>query len=164
MGTADTPLGKLYSEAGYLVLRRCMQILANREEALDVVQWTFVRALEVGFEFRSRPEALVWLYRTASRRCLQVIRRGTNRARLTEHHRPALEGLPPSGADERLADRDLLLRALDRLSDAEAQMVLMTYVWGFEVENTAEICGVSERTVRRARETFQTRLAALAEN
>lgn len=161
MRTADARIGELYSDAGYLVLRRCLQILGNREESLDVVQWTFMRAIEVGFEFRTRPEALVWLYRTASRRCLQVLRRGSLRARLTEHHRPALEGFPAPRVDERLVDRDLLSRALEPMSEADAQMVLMTYVWGFEVETAAEVCGVSERTVRRARQAFQQRLTAL---
>ena len=47
---AHGDLGALYEQVGHLVLRRCQQILRNPEEAMDAVQWTFVRAIETGFE------------------------------------------------------------------------------------------------------------------
>jgi RNA polymerase sigma factor (sigma-70 family) len=163
MTEVNEPIGRLYAAAGHLVLRRCVQILRDREEALDVVQWTFVRAIEVGFEVRSQPEALAWLYQTASRRCLQLLRGGSTRTRLLDRHRVAMESLPTIHHDDRLVDRDLLTRALAELSDADAQMALMTYVWGFDVEHVAQIVSVSERTVRRAREAFQRGLVSLTQ-
>lgn len=161
MPNQDAAIGKLYAETGHLVLRRCLQILRNPEEAMDAVQWTFVRAIETGFEVRSRGEALSWLYQTASRRCLWVMRNGTSRARLTERHRPELVAPPTVALEADLVSRDLMTRALEGMSDDAAQLVLMTWVWGYTNERAAELAGTSVRTVGRARAAFEANLRAL---
>lgn len=156
----EDEIGRLYSDVGHLVLRRCLQILRDQEEAMDAVQWTFVRALETGFQVRTRGEALSWLYQTASRRCLWVMRNRSHRARLLE-----AQDLPQIAAVTTEADaigRDLLVRALDGLSEEAAQAVLMTYVWGYTNDRAAEIAGISVRTVGRARAEFESRLSALS--
>jgi RNA polymerase sigma factor (sigma-70 family) len=154
-------IGRLYADAGHLVLRRCLQILRNPEEAMDAVHHTFVRALETGFEPRSRGEAVVWLYRTAAHRCLWVMRNASHRSRIVERHRPELTGPPAIGLEGDLVGRDLLVRALEGMSEPSAQLVLMTYVWGYTNERAAEIAGTSVRTVGRARATFEDRLRSL---
>jgi RNA polymerase sigma factor (sigma-70 family) len=154
-------MGRLYVEVGHLVLRRCLQILRNPEEAMDAVQYTFVRALETGFEPRSRGEALAWLYRTASHRCLWVMRNSSRRSGIVDRHRPELTGPPAIGLEADIVGRDLLVRALDGLPDSAAHLVLMTYVWGYTNERAAEIAGTSVRTVGRARATFEDRLRSL---
>jgi RNA polymerase sigma factor (sigma-70 family) len=153
----------LYADVGHLVLRRCLQLLRNQEEAMDAVQWTFVRAIETGFQVRSRGEALSWLYRTASRRCLWVMRNSSSRSKITDRHRPELEGMPTVAVEADLVGRDLLVRALDGMSDDAAELVLMTYVWGYTNDRAAEIAGTSVRTVGRARADFEARLRSLAE-
>ena len=155
-------LGELYAQVGHLVLRRCLQVLRNQEEAMDAVQWTFVRAIETGFEVRSRGEALSWLYRTAVRRCLWMMRNAGNRARITDRHRPEIGPAPPLAIDVDVAGRDLLTRALDGMSDSAAELVLMTWVWGYTNDRAAEIAGTSVRTVGRARADFEARMRELA--
>jgi RNA polymerase sigma-70 factor (ECF subfamily) len=154
-------LGQLYEQVGHLVFRRCLQILRNPEEAMDAVQWTFTRAIETGFEVRSRGEALSWLYRTASRRCLWVMRNASSRSRITDRHRPELPAPPEIAVETDLLSRDLLLRGLEGMGDDAAQLVLMTYVWGYSNERAAEIAGTSVRTVGRARAAFEARLRGL---
>ena len=155
-------LGELYERIGHLVLRRCMQILRDPEEAMDAVQWTFVRAIEVRFEVRSRGEALTWLYRTASRRCLWVMRNRSTRSRLTDRHRAELPAPPPLAVEADVVGRDLLVRALDGMTDDAAELVVMTYIWGYTNERAAELAGTSTRTVVRARGAFEARLRELA--
>lgn len=158
---AESEIGRLYAEVGHLVLRRCLQILRNHEEAMDAVQWTFVRAIETRFEVRTRGEALSWLYRTASRRCLWVLRNSSTRSRITDRHRPELEAPPSMTLEADLVGRDLLVRALAGMSDDAAEMVLMTHVWGYTNERVAELAGTSVRTVGRARADFEARMRAL---
>ncbi|MEQ1571956.1 MAG: RNA polymerase sigma factor, partial [Myxococcota bacterium] len=155
-------LGRLYEEVGHLVFRRCLQILRNPEEAMDAVQWTFVRAIETGFVVRTRGEALSWLYQTASRRCLWVMRNSSNRSRITDRHRPELAPPPAAALEADLVSRDLMTRALDGMSDDAAQLVLMTYVWGYTNDRAAELAGTSVRTVGRARADFEARMRDLA--
>jgi RNA polymerase sigma factor (sigma-70 family) len=161
VGFHDDEIGRLYTETGHLVLRRCLQILRDPEEALDTVQWTFMRAIEIGFVVRSRGEALSWLYQTASRRCLWMLRNSSQRSRLVQKHGSELADLPQPALEADLVGRDLLVRALDVLTEDAAQLVLMTYVWGYSAERAAQIAGVSVRTVGRARATFEARLREL---
>ena len=156
-------IGRLYADTGHLVLRRCLQVLRSREEALDVVQWTFVRALDTRFEVRSRRQALAWLYQTAVRRCLWVMRNDRHRSQIVTRHRPELDGsraiLDVEGDTIR---RDLLVRALDGMTDEQGAMVLMSTVWGYGLDRVAELMGTSVRTVGRARSEFQARFEQIA--
>jgi RNA polymerase sigma-70 factor, ECF subfamily len=155
-------IGELYKQVGHLVLRRCVQILRDPEEAMDVVQWTFIRAIETGFVVRTRGEALSWLYRTAAHRCLWLMRNKSNRARITERHLPEMPAPPPVALEADLLSRDLLDQALSGLTEEHAELVLMTYVWGYSNDRAAQLAGTSVRTVGRARAAFEGRMKELA--
>lgn len=159
---AHGDLGALYEQVGHLVLRRCQQILRNPEEAMDAVQWTFVRAIETGFEVRSRGEALSWLYRTAARRCLWMLRNSTNRSRITDRHRGEIAPAPALTVEADLVSRDLLGRVLAGMDEAAAEVILMTYVWGYTNDRAAELAGTSVRSVGRIRADFEARMRELA--
>ena len=155
-------IGRLYEETGFLVQRRCERMLRDREEAADVTQWTYLRAIELHFEVRTRAEALSWLYLTATRRCLALLRDGGNRRRLAERHE---EVLRPSGfgsPEGRAVDRDLLQRALREVDDTTAEIALLTYLQEIPVERAAELTGISVRTVARARARFEETLSRIA--
>lgn len=154
------PLTELYEAAGPLVLRRCVQMLGDADEALDVTQWAFLRAVEVGFEVRSRGEALSWLYSTATRRCLWLMRNRNTRARLRTLHADALRGLPQPGPERAFVSRDLIERALRDVDQRTGMIALLTWSQGLSNERAAEVCGVSVRTVGRARATFEECLRA----
>ena len=127
---------------------------------MDTVQWTFMRAIETGFEARSRGEALVWLYRTASRRCLWMLRNRSNRAKLIDRHWGDFAP-PPRILEADVVHRALFVQALDAMDDGAAQLVLMTYIWGYTHQRAAALAGTSVRTVGRARAAFEAQLRAL---
>lgn len=155
------PIGSLYEETGFLVFRRCLRMLNDRQEAHDVTQWTFVRAMEVGFQVRSRGEALVWLYGTATRRCLALLRDEGNRRRIRDAHGAEIGAAPSPSPEAQTVGHDLLRRALREVDARAAEIALLTHVQGLSVERAAEICGVSERTVARERRVFEAALARL---
>ena len=128
---------------------------------MDAMQWTYLKAIESNFEVRSRPEALAWLYRTATRRCLALLRSGTTRARLLDHYADDLAGMPNTPLDVDVVSRDLVGRALTRLDESAGEIVVMTWGMGLSNERAAELCGVSTRTVGRARATFEDALRDL---
>ena len=140
-------LSDLYQRAGPLVMRRCSQMLRDPEEAADVTQWVFLRALEVGFEHRSDGESLSWLYRTATQRCLHLMRGHGTQARLRQVHGDLLH---PSAAPDPVW-RELLTRVDDRTGE----IALATYQMGLSNERVAEMMGLSVRTVGRARAEFE---------
>jgi len=159
---ADDALGDLYREVGHLVYRRCLMILRDPQEAMDVTQWTFIRAIETRFEVRSRAEALSWLYQTASRRCLAWIRDESNRRRLRAVHAPELRGSAPPTPEHHVAGREILNKALKQVDAKTAEIALMTHVQGISVERTAELTGISVRTIARARRKFEACLKELS--
>lgn len=157
-------LTDLYEAAGPYVLRRCVQMLGDAHEALDVTQWTFLRAIEVGFEVRTQGEALSWLYSTATRRCLWLMRNRTTRTRLRTLHADALRGLPHPDPEPALVSKDLVERVLSDVDERTGMIALLTWSQGLSNERAAEVCGVSVRTVGRARATFEERLRARMED
>lgn len=157
-------LATLYRSAGPLVMRRCVQMMGDPHEALDVTQWTFMRAVEVDFEVRSRGEALSWLYSTATRRCLWLLRNRTTRERLRLLHGDALRGLPNLGPESTFVQRDLVERVLGDVDERTGMIALLTWLQGLSNERAAEVCGVSVRTVGRARASFEERLRARMED
>ena len=147
-------IGELYERTGHLVLRRCASMLHDPQEALDVTQWVYMRAIEVGFVVRTPGECLAWLYRTATQRCLHLLRMRNTRARLQVVHEELLAPLPSSSPEEDVSERQTWQIALSQVDDRTAEIALSTYKMGLSVERTAELFEVSVRTVARARAEF----------
>ena len=128
-------------------------MVGRDEDALDVTQWTFLRLMEVPFEHRSDAETLSWLYRTATRRCLEVLRARKRHRRLNQEHADALR--PPAlDLEAALAQREVVERALHDVDDRCGQVALMTVFQGLSVARTAEALEISDRTVIRERKRF----------
>lgn len=166
-GPADrkrTAVARLYERTGGIVFRRCFQMLGDPQEALDATQVVYLKAIETTFEVRTDQEALSWLYRTATRLCLQLLRNRRTRTGLLQRHGRDAFDLPPASPEAIVVGHDLLRRALARVDDATAEMALLTFAVGLPVERTAELCGVSPRTVIRARMEFQRIVGALDAN
>jgi len=136
-------------------------MLHDRQEAHDVTQWTYLRAMEVGFEVRSRGEALVWLYGTATRRCLALLRDEGNRKRIRDAHGAEIGASPSPSPEAQAVGQDLLRRALRAVDVRTAEIALLTHVQGLSVARAADISGISERTVARERRVFEAALARL---
>ena len=148
-------IGELYHRTGHLVLRRCTRMLADPEEAMDVTQWVYVRAMEVGFEVRSPGESLAWLYRTAAQRCLHLLRMRGTRSRLRVVHADSLTALPPTNPEIETSSRELVVQALAAVDERTGEIALATWLGGLSNERAAELFEVSVRTIGRARAEFE---------
>src|SRR4051812_48023586 len=67
-------LEELYSTAGAAVERRCRALLGDGEEARDMVQEVFLRAVSHGHQFRGDASPLTWLSRISPTLCLTRLR------------------------------------------------------------------------------------------
>jgi RNA polymerase sigma factor (sigma-70 family) len=151
----DGSIAELYARVGPLVLRRCARMLRDEQEAADVTQWVFLRAIEVGFEHRSDPQSLAWLYRTAVQRCLHLLRASATRSRLAEANAAILLPSLPDGPEQGLLQRETLARVLSKVDERSGEIALATLGLGLSVERAAELYEVSVRTVGRARAAFE---------
>lgn len=137
-------------------------MLRDQQEAMDAAQWVYLRALETGFEVRSTGESLSWLYQTAARRCLWVMRNRRHRGHLRVVHREELVGLPSPSAEGQTIGRDLLERTLREVDDRTGEVALLTWGLGLSNDRVAQMLDVSVRTVGRARVRFETQLRTTA--
>ena len=75
----DTQLGQLYERYGFLVHRRCLQLVRRPEDAEEALQETFLRVKRYGPP-REGEATLAWLYTVASRCCFDLMeKRGRER-------------------------------------------------------------------------------------
>lgn len=135
-------LGELYDRYAAMLLR-FVRKHSPTEDAEDIVQITFLRALDVAGRFDSTASARPWLFGIALR-VQQERRRSVRRwaAALAEMAQlPRALATAPSGA---VRDVD---RALARLSEAKRSVVLLAEVEGFSCPEIASILGVPVGTV-----------------
>ena len=145
---------ELYVRFGPAIYARCRHMLNDRGTAEDLTQETFLLAHRDLGKLRSDREALAWLYRTATNRCLNEIRNGRRRAAspnlATEESIGSVEAPDATrerAVDDGLLDRDLVERLAARLPEDLTTAAWLYHVDGHDQAEIAEICGVSRRTV-----------------
>ena len=144
VAVADAPpeIDELLAAHGAVLLGAARLICLDEHEAQDVVQTTFEIALRRGHTLRDPSALRAWLLAIEAREAVR-------RARLLRGFiplRPQLHDVPVAGPshDERLALRESL-RLLPR--GARAAIVLH-YLVGYSVRETAQAMGVSENTIK----------------
>jgi RNA polymerase sigma-70 factor (ECF subfamily) len=128
---------------------------ATRADAEDVTSETFRRALAAiaEFEWRGLPFS-AWLYRIAANALADHHRKSKRRSR----HEPAAADPEGGGADpERLRDEERLASArfslvfdlVERLPDAQRQVIRLRFGEGLSIESTASALGRSAGAVKQ---------------
>ncbi len=133
-------------------------ILRNHNDAEDIAQQVFTKVyLSIkSFDFRS--SVLTWIYKITVNECYDYLRKKRVRklvyesdfsaedAQRMEASDPAIN--PEPGADIRLANRDLALQLLAKLSQDDRNLILLKEVEGHSVEELAGMTGLNENTVK----------------
>lgn len=174
---AETLAG--HSEAfGELVLRyqdrlynAVVRILEQPEDALDVVQDSFVNAYQSLASFKGESEFYTWLYRIAFNAAVTLKRR---RKTVLSIHQPSEDGVGiepvdltledgPGAALERSEEEVKLYAALRRLSVEHRSVLMMNDLEGLKYEQIAELMGVPIGTIRSRIHRARQELRALLE-
>lgn len=141
---ADAPpaLEVLLAEHGAVLLGAARLICLDEQEAQDVVQTTFEIALRRGHTLRDRSALRAWLLAIEAREA-------TRRVRLMRRavpFRPHLHDLPSDGPghDERLA----LKEGLRLLPRGARVAIVLHYLVGYSVRETAQALNVTENTIK----------------
>ena len=121
--------------------------IGNRDEALDVMQETYVGAVKGIGRYRGEGSLEAWLAGIALRRARDWKRRLLGKFKRTD----TLEGEPPLAQALPQPDLDQkrrLRQALDQLPDRQRSAVLL-HVWmGYSFREVGDALGVSEATAR----------------
>jgi RNA polymerase sigma-70 factor (ECF subfamily) len=133
-------------------------ILRNRNDAEDIAQQVFAKIyISIGkFDFRS--SLLTWIYKITVNECYDYLRKKRVRklvyesdfsdddVRLMENTEQSTESVRP--VDTTLAQRDLLMKLLDKISEEERTLILLKEVEGHSVEELAQMTGLNHNTIK----------------
>jgi RNA polymerase sigma-70 factor (ECF subfamily) len=133
-------------------------ILRNRNDAEDIAQQVFTKIyFSIGkFDFRS--SLLTWIYKITVNECYDYLRKRRVRklvyesdfseddVRLMENAEQTEEKVRP--VDTTLAQRDLIFKLLEKVSEEERTLILLKEVEGHSVEELAQMTGMNQNTIK----------------
>jgi len=137
-------LAQLYCQYGFLLRRRCRRLMRDEHGAEDVLQEVFVKFLQSKDELLAAQNRLAWMYRVVDRACLDFIRRRkVRRVEPIESHEDV--GAHHPGVD--IEARNVVLRLLHELPDAEWEVAVLAYIDGMNQTEIAGALGLSRPTI-----------------
>jgi RNA polymerase sigma-70 factor (ECF subfamily) len=156
-------LGALYDRHAPALLGVCLRLLRDRSEAEDVIEEVFIEIWQKSGRYDAdRASPLAYLVTVARSRAFDRLRRRRREERLRAGH--AVETLASGAAPERAPDAPLagsplghalaseqrghVLRALERLSPAQREVVELSFLDGLTHGEIAERLGAPLGTVK----------------
>ncbi len=146
-----------YRLYGPALLRKAERVLANSDDARDVVHSLFAELIGRGGERFELP----LLYRAVTNRCLNMIRDRKNRDRLLAREEPALRGMARVRCDDAVVGLDLLCKLSARLDARHMEVLVCRYLDDMGVEEIAVVVGQSRKTVGKRLARIRDEVAAL---
>lgn len=141
------------------VFRLGMRILNNEQDAEDVLQETFIKAIRALPSFEGRSSLSTWLYRIATNEALMLLRKHVPDsvsidapAEEDEEEQEALQIVDWTNQPEmELSSKEIRRQindAVSKLSLGQREVFALREIEGLSVKETAEILDVSESVVK----------------
>ena len=124
-----------------------LRLCRNRNDAEDLVQSTLERAIVKAHQFRQNSDLRLWLFSILHNLFLSGTRRERSRRTLESVWRESVPVSAP-GEQESHVGHSELMTALDRLPEAQRQVVLLVSVEGFTTDQVAALLDLPVGTVR----------------
>jgi RNA polymerase sigma-70 factor (ECF subfamily) len=133
-------------------------ILRNRNDAEDIAQQVFAKIyFSIGsFDFRS--SLLTWIYKITVNECYDYLRKKRVRKLIYESDFTEEDALRMMNSEQPvdqvravdtvLAQRDLVMKLLERISEEERTLILLKEVEGHSVEELAQMTGLNQNTIK----------------
>jgi len=133
-------------------------ILRNRNDAEDIAQQVFAKIYFSIKNFDFRSSLLTWIYKITVNECYDYLRKKRVRklvyesdfsaedSQRMETSDPATDQAAP--VDKRLAQHDLIVKLLSKISEEDRSLILLKEVEGHSVEELAGMTGMNENTIK----------------
>ncbi len=156
-------LGPLYIRYGADVRRLALRLdpAADPATADDICQSVFLLFLDTLPRYEERGRLRSWLFGITTRQCRARRRRWWNRFRIHRSSGAASAGVAVGSAsiDRRLEARQAVEQALERLPDAQREVLVLHHLEGMSIQEIALALDISENAVStrlyRARRTME---------
>ena len=131
-------------------------ILRNHNDAEDIAQQVFAKIYFSISSFDFRSSLLTWVYKITVNECYDYLRKKKVRklvyeSDFGEEETTGMERSEPDATrpvDQTLADRDLVLKLLEKVSAEDRTLMLLKEVEGHSVEELAQMTGLNENTIK----------------
>jgi RNA polymerase sigma-70 factor, ECF subfamily len=131
-------------------------ILRNHNDAEDIAQQVFAKVYFSISNFDFRSSLLTWIYKITVNECYDYLRKKKVRKLLYESDFSEDESLRMEQSesdqsrpvDATLAQRDLVVKLLSKVSDEDRRLMMLKEVEGHSVEELAEMTGMNENTIK----------------
>jgi RNA polymerase sigma-70 factor (ECF subfamily) len=157
------------------------RILANRHDAEDVTQQTFLSLIENLTQFREESSVAAWIFRIATNHALKLLRKrqGTTLVVTLSDEEESYRDVPhpefiapwrddPSRLAQQAEIQELLERAIGELDEKHRLVFILRDIERLSVRETAEILGLTETNTKvrllRARMKLRERLTRILGN
>ena len=133
-------------------------ILRNRNDAEDIAQQVFAKIYFSIKNFDFRSSLLTWIYKITVNECYDYLRKkrvrklvyesdfSADESQRMQSAEPATDQAP--AVDRRLAQQDLILKLLAKISEEDRSLILLKEVEGHSVEELSEMTGMNENTIK----------------
>ncbi len=140
---------RLYQKKVFIM---AYSILRNKEDALDVVQETFLRLHQKADTFRAGANFQVWLIQIAKNLSIDYYRKHNQKRREFEAFQP-LDEIPVAAADREVDSHDSDLRSVfatcvDKLADRQKMVFVMRHYNGLQFNEISEALRISVGTAK----------------
>lgn len=140
--------GELYEETGRSVYFNCLKLLGNAQQAEDITQDTFMKALEKLDSLKEPENFSAWVTRIAINNCKMYFRKNPRTAEEESEKiiddTPDSELIPDDYADSE-EKRRIIMNIIDTaLTDEQRQTIILYY---FDMMSVAEIAEIMECSV-----------------
>src|SRR5579871_3803670 len=133
-------------------------ILRNRNDAEDIAQQVFAKIYFSITNFDFRSSLLTWIYKITVNECYDYLRKKRVRklvyeSDFSEEDSQRMQNIDTATAqtpavDTQLAQRDLVVKLLDKLSNDDRSLLLLKEVEGHSVEELSQMTGMNENTIK----------------
>ena len=139
--------------------------MRNAEEARDMAQEIFIRIYQRLETFKGEQAFLPWMLRLARNACIDALRRKKARPPATDVTiddavQLAAAAPTPEEHSEARSSRELLYRAMDRMSDSDREILMLKEIQGLKVEEISSLLKVPAGTVKSRCNRARIELAA----
>jgi RNA polymerase sigma-70 factor (ECF subfamily) len=147
-------IAAVYERHGHAVLRRCVTLLSDEDDAHDALHEVFVRFVAQHSRFRWRSSVFTYLYRIATHVCVDRLRaqQVRSRSQSVEALLRAVENPPfPDQRATVLGELATITRGLD---EETLTVAVMAHVDGLTQDEIAAALRLSRRTVGKRLSRF----------
>jgi RNA polymerase sigma-70 factor (ECF subfamily) len=144
------------------IYRHLLQLTGSREDALELVQETFIKAWQALPEWRPEAQFHTWLYRIASNAALDVLRRRkvVGFVPLPDEHEEASAAPGPETLLDAKQSVIALDHALARLTPQQREILLLREVEGLSYDELSAVLALDAGTVKSRLARARAALAA----